>query len=55
MNDFLGGDDGSATVEYAIVTLAVAALATVLYLLRTGDSVSSWLTNLIMRAMSVPS
>jgi hypothetical protein len=48
-------DDGSTTVEYAIVTLAVAAFAAVLYSLLTGDSVVSWLTKLVMKALSVPS
>lgn len=48
-------DDGSTTVEYAIVTVAVAAFAAVLYSLLTGDSVVSWLTNLVMKALSVPS
>ncbi|MFB9688447.1 DUF4244 domain-containing protein [Amycolatopsis plumensis] len=51
----LRSDDGSTTVEYAIVTVAVAAFAAVLYSLLTGDSVVSWLTNLIMKALSVPS
>ena len=48
-------DDGSTTVEYAIVTVAVAAFAAVLYSLLTGDSVVSWLTNLVMKALTVPS
>ncbi|MFF1608240.1 DUF4244 domain-containing protein [Amycolatopsis sp. NPDC058278] len=48
-------DEGSTTVEYAIVTVAVAAFAAVLYSLLTGDSVVSWLTNLVMKALSVPS
>jgi Flp pilus assembly pilin Flp len=48
-------DAGSTTVEYAIVTVAVAAFAAVLYSLLTGDSVVSWLTSLVMKAMSVPS
>lgn len=48
-------DDGSTTVEYAIVTVAVAAFAAVLYSLLTGDSVVSWLTGLLMKALAVPS
>ncbi|WP_284745115.1 DUF4244 domain-containing protein [Amycolatopsis sp. RTGN1] len=48
-------DDGSTTVEYAIVTVAVAAFAAVLYTLLTGDSVVSWLTSLVMKALTVPS
>ncbi|WP_329054290.1 DUF4244 domain-containing protein [Amycolatopsis sp. NBC_01488] len=50
-----GSDDGSTTVEYAIVTVAVAAFAAVLYTLLTGDSVVSWLTSLVMKALTVPS
>lgn len=48
-------DDGSTTVEYAIVTVAVAAFAAVLYTLLTGDEVVSWLTSLVMKALTVPS
>jgi Flp pilus assembly pilin Flp len=48
-------DDGSTTVEYAIVTVAVAAFAAVLYTVLTGDSVVSWLTSLLMKALSMPS
>ncbi|MBE1500272.1 Flp pilus assembly pilin Flp [Amycolatopsis lexingtonensis] len=51
----LRSDEGSTTVEYAIVTVAVAAFAAVLYTLLTGDSVVSWLTNLVMKALTVPS
>lgn len=55
-NNRPGPDDGgSTTVEYAIVTVAVAAFAAVLYSLLTGDSVVSWLTNLVMKALAVPS
>lgn len=47
------GDDGMATVEYAIATLAAAALAAVLYLIVTSDAVVDGLTALIERALSV--
>lgn len=46
-------DDGMATVEYAIATLAAAALAAVLYLVVSSDAVVSGLTGLIERALSV--
>ncbi|MEV7553096.1 DUF4244 domain-containing protein [Amycolatopsis sp. NPDC089917] len=46
-------DDGMVTVEYAIATVAAAALATVLYLVLTSDAVATWLTALVERALSV--
>ncbi|MBB5853499.1 DUF4244 domain-containing protein [Amycolatopsis umgeniensis] len=46
-------DDGMATVEYAIATLAAAALAGVLYLIVNGEAVVAGLTALIERALSV--
>lgn len=39
--------------EYAIGTIAAAALAAVLYTIVTGDSVVSALTGLVQRALSV--
>jgi Flp pilus assembly pilin Flp len=49
----LADERGMSTVEYAIGTLAAAALAGVLYLIVTGTSVTSALTGLIQRALSV--
>ncbi|HEX7662325.1 MAG TPA: DUF4244 domain-containing protein [Pseudonocardiaceae bacterium] len=46
-------DDGMSTVEYAVGTIAAAALAVVLYAVVTGDSVVSGLTGLVQRALSV--
>jgi Flp pilus assembly pilin Flp len=46
-------DDGMATVEYAIATLAAAALAGVLYTVISGESVVAALTALIERALAV--
>lgn len=46
-------DDGMTTAEYAIGTIAAAALAAVLYTVVTGDSVTSALTSLVQRALSV--
>jgi len=46
-------DDGMSTAEYAIGTLAAAAIAAVLYGVVTGDSVVGALTALVQRALSV--
>ncbi|EIF00821.1 DUF4244 domain-containing protein [Saccharomonospora glauca] len=48
-----GADDGMSTAEYAIGTLAAAALAAVLYTVLTGDSIVHHLTSLVERALSV--
>jgi hypothetical protein len=50
----LSSDDGMSTAEYAIGTVAAAALAAVLYTVVTGDSVVSAISGLIQRALSVP-
>lgn len=49
----LRGDKGMTTVEYAIGTIAAAALATALYVVLSSEAVSSALTGLIQRALSV--
>lgn len=46
-------DDGMTTAEYAIGTVAAAALASILYTVVTGESIVSGLTGLIQRALSV--
>lgn len=46
-------DEGMSTAEYAIGTVAAAALAAVLYMIVTGDSVTSALTSIIEQALSV--
>lgn len=46
-------DEGMSTAEYAIGTIAAAALAAVLYTVVTGSSVVSAITGLIERALSV--
>lgn len=46
-------DAGMSTAEYAIGTIAAAALAAVLYSVVTGGSVVSALTALVQRALSV--
>jgi hypothetical protein len=47
------GDDGMSTAEYAIGTLAAAAIATALYLVLSSDAVASTLSSLVQRALSV--
>ncbi|MCS7484234.1 DUF4244 domain-containing protein [Umezawaea endophytica] len=47
------GDDGMTTAEYAIGTLAAAALATALYVVLSGDIVSQLLEDLVKSAFSV--
>jgi hypothetical protein len=49
----LEGDDGMSTAEYAIGTIAAAAFAAVLYAVVTGDSVTTALTSIVQRALSV--
>ena len=48
-------DAGSTTAEYALVTLAAAVFAAILYTVLTGDSVTSLLSGLIVKALSVKS
>ena len=46
-------DSGMSTVEYAIGTLAAAALALLLYSLMSGDWVQGLLQALLQRAFTV--
>ncbi len=48
-----GAEDGMSTAEYAIGTIAAAALAAVLYTVVTGDTVVAALTAIVQRALSV--
>lgn len=50
---FLPGDEGTTTAEYAIGTVAAAAFAVALYVLLSGDSVSSALAGLVQKALTV--
>ena len=50
---FLNKENGMSTAEYAIGTIAAAALAAVLYTIVTGNSVISAITALIQRALSI--
>ncbi|XVS64799.1 DUF4244 domain-containing protein [Actinosynnema sp. CA-299493] len=47
------GDSGMSTVEYAIGTLAAAALGLLLYSLMSGDWVQGLLRALLVRAFTV--
>jgi hypothetical protein len=51
--NLLRGDEGTTTAEYAIGTVAAAAFALALYALLTGDSISTALSGLIQRALTV--
>ncbi|WP_211439816.1 DUF4244 domain-containing protein [Corynebacterium glutamicum] len=48
----LAQDDGLTTVEYALGTLAAAALAAVLYMVVNSDAVSSAFESIISDALS---
>ena len=47
------GEDGMSTAEYAVGTIAAAALAAVLYVVVTGQSVTAGLSALVNRALAV--
>jgi hypothetical protein len=49
----LTDDTGTSTVEYAILTVCVAAFAALMFTVLTGDDVLAALQGLIMRALSV--
>jgi Flp pilus assembly pilin Flp len=45
-------ESGMSTVEYAIGTIAAAAIGAILYTVVTGDSIVSGLTNIITKALN---
>ena len=49
----LGSEDGSATIEYAMIALVAAVLAGVLYTVVSGQQVTDAIGALIQRALSV--
>ena len=55
IREALRGDDGMTTAEYAIGTIAAAALATTLYVLLSSDAVSELLRELVKKALTVAS
>ena len=48
----LSNDDGMSTIEYAMGSLAAAALAAVLYAVVNGGEVTSAITSIITDALS---
>ena len=48
----LHSDDGSATAEYAIATMAAVGFAGLLVVIMRGDEVRGMLTDLIHRALT---
>jgi uncharacterized protein DUF4244 len=55
IREALRGDDGMTTAEYAIGTLAAAALATALYVFLSSDAISQLLRELVQKAFAVAS
>ncbi len=53
LHDFSHDDDGMSTAEYAIGTIAAAALAGILYAVLSGDQVLDAITDIIKRAFTV--
>lgn len=49
----LADDTGTSTVEYSILTVAVAAFAGLMFTVLTGENVLVALEGLIMRALAV--
>ncbi|WP_342097156.1 DUF4244 domain-containing protein [Rathayibacter oskolensis] len=48
----LGEEDGSATAEYAIATMAAVGFAGLLVVILKGDEVRGILTDLVTRALT---
>jgi hypothetical protein len=49
----LRGDAGMTTAEYAVGTVAATAFAVILYKIVTGGQVTTLLTGIVKRALSV--
>lgn len=47
------GDAGMTTAEYAVGTVAATAFAVILYKIVTGGQVTTLLTSIVKRALSV--
>ncbi|APT83878.1 DUF4244 domain-containing protein [Corynebacterium aquilae] len=52
LQDLATNDDGMSTIEYAMGSLAAAALAAVLYTVITGNSVTQAIQNIITTALN---
>lgn len=50
----LNDDEGAATAEYAVATMAAVAFAGLLVVIMRSDAVRGMLTDLIQRALTVP-
>ena len=53
MTTRLAGDDGAATAEYAVATMAAVGFAGLLIIILRGDEVRGILTDLVRNALSV--
>ena len=53
MTSRLAGDDGAATAEYAVATMAAVGFAGLLIIILRGDEVRGILTDLVRNALSV--
>ncbi|MFV8381293.1 DUF4244 domain-containing protein [Corynebacterium hindlerae] len=52
LNEKIRDDEGMSTIEYAMGSLAAAALAAVLFTVVNGDQVVNAITNIITSALS---
>ncbi|WP_139824746.1 DUF4244 domain-containing protein [Agreia pratensis] len=50
----LGDDEGAATAEYVVATMAAVSLAGLLVMLLRGDAVKQILMDLVRTALSIP-
>ncbi len=53
-HNWLRGDRGAATAEYAIATMAAVGFAGLLVLILRSDEVRGMLTDLVRSALSIP-
>jgi Protein of unknown function (DUF4244) len=53
-HDWLRADQGAATAEYAIATMAAVGFAGLLVLILRSDEVRGLLTDLVRNALSIP-
>jgi Flp pilus assembly pilin Flp len=52
LNTFLRDDNGAATAEYAIATMAAVGFAGLLVVILRGDEVREILTDMVRRALT---
>jgi hypothetical protein len=46
-------DEGTVTVEYAVIMVVAAVIAGIAYAIAEGDQVRAWVTDLIQRALTM--